>query len=76
MYAEFQTRINGMPCAASVHYYPGTNYPINSASLEPNDPPEIISVRLFDRKGYRARWLDKYLTPETEDRLLAEAMEQ
>ena len=75
MYAEFATRINGIPCVASVHYYEGTHYPINSASLLPNEAPEIISVQLWDRKGYRARWLDKYLTQEVHDRLLSEAME-
>ncbi len=31
----------GFEIEADFEYYPGTNYIINSASSEPNDPPEI-----------------------------------
>ena len=76
MQTTFETRVNGIPCIAELSYYPGTNFHITSASLEPNDYPEIISLELMDRKGYRAKWLEKYLDEQTEDRLLSEAMEQ
>jgi hypothetical protein len=75
MQTTFETRVNGLPCIAEVTYYEGTNFRINSTSLEPNDHPELIELTLLDRKGYRAKWLERYLTPEIQDQLLYEALE-
>lgn len=30
------------------YYHPGTNYPIHSASEEPNDPPELEYICRYD----------------------------
>jgi len=49
--------IDGIPVGVHVDsYYPGTKRLITSASLEPNDPPEI-EYTVTDRKGYQANWL-------------------
>jgi len=69
----FETRICGIPCTAEVCYQPGTNYLITTASTEPNDPADIVSVALFDRKGYPAAWLERKLNQEIYDQLLYEA---
>ena len=34
--------------------------------------PEEFDFELLDRKGYRARWLEKYVTPDVEEELLGD----
>ena len=54
---DLEVTICGIPAGIQLdHYSRGTNLPINSASLEPNDPPEL-EYTVTDRKGYRADWL-------------------
>lgn len=66
---DFETKIAGIPAGILVTYFAaGTNRPINSASLEPNDPDEI-EYKVLDRKGYPANWLEEKITPEDEDRI-------
>jgi len=71
-HATFESRIAGIPCGIKVTWYTaGTNYLINSASLEPNDPEEF-DFEVLDRKGYLAPWLADKLTEDDECRILKE----
>ena len=57
MRIDLEVTICGIPAGIQLdHYSRGTNMPIHSASLEPNDPPEL-EYTVTDRKGYRADWL-------------------
>lgn len=54
---DLEVTICGIPAGIQLdHYSRGTNRNIHSASLEPNDPPEL-EYTVTDRKGYRADWL-------------------
>lgn len=64
----FHTRINGIPCQCEVTYYA----PALPGSFTEPPQPEEFEFRLLDRRGYPARWLDKYITPQSEDRLFQE----
>lgn len=58
---DLETRIAGIPAGVVLEsYYPGTNHPITSASLEPNDAEEIEWF-VVDRRGYPAPWLEDKL---------------
>lgn len=55
----FDTRVCGIPCQVEVvsasRGYAGSYY-------EPPEAPEIEWI-LLDRKGYRAEWLERKMTP-------------
>jgi len=72
---EIETHVAGIPCIACISYYPGEHGPINSASLEPNDPEEFCIESIKDRKGYQAEWLERKLTSEDEERIYYDFME-
>lgn len=71
----FDTTVNGIPCQCKVlDYQPylpmritGTGY---GDAIAPED--ECFEFELLDRKGYRAKWLDRYINPAVESRLLNE----
>ena len=72
---DFCTTIDGIPCGIEVTwYYGGTDFPIHSASLEPNDPEEF-EFNVLDRKGYLAPWLERKMTESDECRILDEYKE-
>lgn len=72
---DFQTVICGIPCGIAItSYYAGTNYPITSYSLEPNDEPEVEFV-ITDRKGYEANWLSKKASRSDMNDIEAEVFE-
>lgn len=63
---RFKYSIDGIPCIIEVTYYSaGTNRPINSASLEPNDP-EDFEYTVLDRGGYQADWLARKVCSSTD----------
>lgn len=75
----FKTRINGIPCQCNVIEYSAPQPMLITGSgmgdcIAP-DPGEFYFV-LLDRKGYRARWLDQYITSDVEDRLYSEFQER
>lgn len=63
---KFNTRVNGIPCICHVIYHTSAKYGV----------PEEFEYTLLDRKGYRAEWLDVYVTYDVEQRLLKEYLEQ
>jgi len=69
---SFKTRIHNIPCGVVIdHFYLGDSYPY--AGAVPFESTEI-SFHIIDRKGYRAEWLEAFLTPEEEDRIQVEAI--
>ncbi len=71
----FITHIQGIPCQCRVLEYWAYIPPrITGTGYGDVNPPEeeLFEFEILDRKGYRASWLDKYLTPADEARLLQE----
>ena len=72
---SFDTHINGIPCQCRVTEYWAYIPPrITGYGYGDTTPPEeeLFDFELLDRKGYRAHWLDRYITPAVEARLLRE----
>ena len=71
----FNTKINNIPCKCKVTNYEAAK-PVRIYGSDISDAdmhePEEFEYELLDRKGYRAAWLDKYVTPEVDRRLLEE----
>lgn len=71
----FETTVDGVNCICEVnYYYPGTNFPINSASEEPNDDPEF-AFTLNDHNGNISLSLTNELTAQDRERILEEFLE-
>lgn len=73
---RFDTQIEGIPCQCRV-----TDYQKGSPALilphgggHPPEPEEF-EFELYDRKGYRAKWLEKKVNDKIKCRLLAEYIE-
>lgn len=72
---QFETTVKGVTCICEVDfYYPGSNYPINSASLEPNDDPEF-QFTLRSHNGHPINWLNHTLTADDSERIFEEFLE-
>lgn len=58
-----KTRISGIPCEVKVTYLPPTPDvpPSYSHGGLPGDPEEIELKEVLDRKGYKAKWLERKL---------------
>lgn len=60
----FDFRVSGIPCFVCVTLYdPGTSAKLTGHpdTWEAPDPGEF-EFELFDRKGYRAKWLEEKIT--------------
>jgi hypothetical protein len=65
---KFPTTVNGIPCLCHVlHYSPGTK----ATLIDPASDGDF-EFELLDRKGRRAKWLDRYITKSVSDRLYEE----
>jgi hypothetical protein len=71
----FNTHVNGIPCQCSVlTFNPGTPAQTSGPPEHCHDgDPGEFEFELLDRRGHRAAWLDRYINPQVEDRLLEEA---
>lgn len=72
------TYICGIPCKVQLeHYYPGADMVITGPGFGDCEPPEPTEVdfTVYDRKGYRARWLENKLTDSECDRIDEELIE-
>lgn len=78
----YKVRVSGIPALAVVRYYnpgaSGTIYgePWSFATLQAPDPEEI-EYELYDRRGYRALWLedklrDRRVEDDVTEQVLAE----
>lgn len=71
----FDTQVNGIPCQCRVlDYSPRIPMRVYGPGMGDADPPEgeTFDYAILDRKGYKAPWLEKYITDEDSDRLLEE----
>lgn len=69
----FPTTVNGIPCQCHVlHHSPAVPMKVYGPGMGDCHPPEHeeFAYELLDRRGRRASWLDRYITPEVDDRLL------
>lgn len=64
----FDTYVAGIPCRCRVTLYQGYR---PGSLLEPPDEQEF-EFEILDRRGRRARWLERKVTAGDEARLLAE----
>jgi len=72
---QFETTVKGVTCICEVDfYYPGSNYAINSASLEPNDDPEF-QFTLNNHKGQPINWLNHNISDEDSERIFEEFLD-
>ena len=68
----FSTRINGIPCQCEVlRYVPELPMRITGKGFGDADPQESaeFEYQILDRKGYKAPWLERYITDAVEDQL-------
>ena len=72
----FPTTINGIPCKCRVLHYspakPMVVYGPGQGDAHPPEPEEF-AYELLDRRGRRASWLDRYITPDVDLRLAEDA---
>jgi len=71
----FNTRVNGIPCQCRViNYSPGKPMRITGSGFGDCDPPEEpeFDFEILDRYGYRAEWLDQYVTDKVTANLFEE----
>lgn len=74
---RFDTNIGGIPAIIEVtHYEPGAPAVIkpDPGDSHPEEPAEI-EIRVLDRNGYPAPWLQAKITSQEEDRIYQEALE-
>ena len=69
--SRFNARVAGIPCQVEVVHYEPYDPGVTSGPPEHCYPPEggEFEVELYDRKGYRARWLEAKLDDEELERL-------
>jgi hypothetical protein len=67
-YPDMSTRVCSIPCGVVV-----TNYvEADKGSFHCPPSPEEFEFELYDRKGYRATWLERKMTEKDEMKLLKE----
>jgi hypothetical protein len=71
----FETTVNGIPCQCLVYAYaparPMIIYGSGWGDCHPPEP-EYFEYNLLDRRGRKAPWLERYITPEVNARLMEE----
>lgn len=73
---DFWSCIQGIPCQIRITDYspgcagdhPGMGPPMSYASIQAPEP-EDWDYEVYDRKGYRARWLEDRISSADEDRI-------
>ena len=72
---DFHTTVKGIPCTCKVlHYYPGMPMTIHGSGFGDAHPPEEVEFvyEIYDKKGYKAPWLEAKIDTGIERRLLRE----
>lgn len=64
----FESHISGIPCQIKVTYYT----PYVPANFDFPAEGGEFEFEVYDRKGYRAVWLENKITEEDEDRIFDE----
>jgi len=67
--AEIEHRVCGIPCIIGVTDYDGYSPAYTSGPPENCSPAEggTGDFEILDRRGYRAKWLEKKMTAQDED---------
>lgn len=71
---RFDTRVQGIPCEVKVTYYTPTVPALRFGHPDrwmPEEPAEF-EYELYDRKGYRAKWLERKVTDKDDDNIFEE----
>lgn len=63
-----RTTIAGIPCQVDITYYE----PYQSATWHEEASGGELEFDVYDRKGYRAAWLERKVTEDDEVRIFAE----
>ncbi len=74
----FDSRINGIPCKIEVtDYQPYIPMRVTGPGFGDADPPEdeYFEYNVLDRRGRPAPWLERYMNPDVDERLLSEFRE-
>ena len=72
----FSTHVAGIPCRCVVRQHSfGSPPKVYGSAWEDFDPgePEHLGFEILDRKGYKAPWLAKKISPADAERLEEEA---
>lgn len=71
----FPTTVHGIPCKCHVTHYaqavPMIVYGPGMGDATPPEPEEF-EYQLLDRRGRRAKWLEKFINPTVDDRMAEE----
>lgn len=74
----YEVYVSGIPCLACVTYHaagrPAQLYG-PAENCYPAEDPEL-EFDLFDRKGYKAAWLERKMTEKDADRIIEDIYEQ
>jgi len=72
------TRISGIPCKAEMvgGYYLTPDYGTWASDVDYYGGWFDVEFEIYDRKGYRAKWLENKMTAKDEERIVNELIEQ
>lgn len=77
--AEFEHCVAGIPCIIAVTYFHNTPAWSGSAHTCPSSDDYYgyteLEYDVLDRKGYKAAWLEKKVTPDDDTEIRAAALE-
>ena len=78
---DIEATVQGIPCQVEIlSYSPGCGMAITGSGFGDAEPPEPeeVEFQLRDRRGYRAEWLERKMTPgdrEAIERLISNSRE-
>lgn len=70
-----ETTVQGIPCTVQIYATAGAPMVITGMGFgdaEPPEPPEFLVDAVYDRRGYRARWLERKVTEDDVTRIKRE----
>ena len=72
------TRISGIPCKAEMvgGYYQKPDYGTWASDVDYYGGWFDVEFEIYDRRGYRAKWLENKMTAKDEERIVNELIEQ
>lgn len=69
----FETKIQGIPCFVQITYTPEyKGRTVRGIQMEPNESAEADIEEIYDRKGYKAKWLWDRLDDADRERIAEE----
>lgn len=73
-----ETHIKGIPCQVQMTsgYYQKPDYDTWTSDWDHYGGWSDVEFEVYDRKGYKAKWLEKKMTAEDEKRIINELTEK